>query len=108
MSSVWLNEKSKTVEGHTNTATLYFKGEKIVGPFSCHDNTVDIQTALRQVDDRMELRLARKDKTVEGHTRAFNIKHNGKEILSNHSCHDNMESLVNSINTIWKIMPPSS
>ncbi|TLS21608.1 uncharacterized protein PpBr36_09583 [Pyricularia pennisetigena] len=106
MSSVWLSEKDKTVEGHTNTAALYFNDKLMWGPKSCHDNTVDIQTALRKVDPRLELRLARKDKTVEGHTRAFNIKHNGKDVLTNHSCHDNMGDLATTINTIWQVLPP--
>ncbi|EHA57819.1 hypothetical protein MCOR27_007655 [Pyricularia oryzae] len=107
MSKVWLNEKPKTVEGHTNTCQLFFEGNPVhENPISCHDNTVDIQTALRKADPRFELRLARKDKTVEGHTRSFNIKCKDEDILKDHSCHDNMITIVNSINALWAVLPP--
>lgn len=104
---VWLTEKSKTVEGHVNTATLYFNGNKIWGPSGCHDNTVDIQTALRQADPRFELRLERKSHSVEGHTRSINIRARGKMYLENHSCHDNMQSMADRITGIWLGSPPT-
>ena len=105
----WVNTKDKTVEGHTNTAALYFDGNPnpLWGPNGCHDNTVDIQTALRQADPRLELRMERKGHSVEGHTRTFNVEARGQTLLQNHSCHDNMESLSSTINTIWAVSPPN-
>lgn len=105
-SKVWLDVASKTNEGHTNTCTLLFNDQVIWGPTSCHDNTVDLQTALRKADPRLELRLARKDHSIEGHTRRINVESKGIKILEGLSCHDNMEGLVTSINTLWTVLPP--
>ena len=105
----WTESTGHSVEGHTNTATLYFKNQAtpLWGPQGCHDNTVDIQTALRKADPRFELRLQRKAHTVEGHTLTFNIRANGVDLLRNLSCHDNMDSLATVINTIWSVDPPT-
>ncbi|KAH6858810.1 hypothetical protein B0T12DRAFT_165499 [Alternaria alternata] len=103
---VWLDTINKTVEGHTNTCTLFYNDKIIWGPRSCHDNTVDLQTVLRKADPRLELRLARKDHSVEGHTRAISVMSKGEVILNKLSCHDNMEGLVTAINTIWVVSPP--
>ena len=105
----WTETKDKTVEGHTNSAALYFKdqGKPLWGPKGCHDNTVDIQAALRKADPRLELRMERKEHSVEGHTRTFNVRANGKDLLIGHSCHDNMDDLATIINTIWAVDPPN-
>ncbi|KAI6389347.1 hypothetical protein MCOR24_010584 [Pyricularia oryzae] len=105
-SSAWLSDRSKTVEGHNVTCALYFNDNLVWGPMSCHNNTTTIQSALRQADKRMELRLGTKDKTVEGHTKFFNIKYKGKNILEDHFCHNNLEGLVVAINSIWIAAPP--
>lgn len=103
----WVETKDKTVEGHTNSAALYFNDNLLWGPKGCHDNTVDIQTALRKADPRLELRMERKGHSVEGHTRTFNVRANGEDVLTGHSCHDNMEELAMIINTIWAVNPPN-
>ncbi|KAI8722837.1 hypothetical protein NCS52_00428800 [Fusarium sp. LHS14.1] len=104
---VWLNEKPHSKEGHDNTATLFYQGNQVWGPHGCHDNTVDIQTALRQADPRFELRLERKSHSIEGHTRTINIRARGKMYLENHSCHENMQSMADTINGIWIASPPT-
>jgi hypothetical protein len=104
---VWLDSKSKSVEGHVNQATLFFKGQQHWGPRSCHDNTVDLQTALHKADPRLELRLERKEHSIEGHTCAISVMAKGELVLDKLSCHDNLEGLVSIITTIWKLDPPS-
>ncbi|TLD11933.1 hypothetical protein PspLS_11338 [Pyricularia sp. CBS 133598] len=105
--AVWLTDRSKTVEGHNLTCALYFDQKLIWGPMSCHNNTTTIQSALREADPRIELRLGTKDKTVEGHTKSFNIKCKGKNILEDHSCHNNLEGLVTAITALWTVSPPA-
>ncbi|KAH8844709.1 hypothetical protein MCOR27_004165 [Pyricularia oryzae] len=105
-SKVWLDTVNNTVEGHTSSCKLFFNDSLVWETGSCHDNTVKIQTALRQADPRFELRMAKKDgNTVEGHTRKLNIKYRGETILKDHSCHDNMEGMASVINNIWSTNP---
>ena len=105
----WVERKDKTVEGHTSSAALYFKDQEkpLWGPKSCHQNAYDIKTALHKADSRLELRMDPWDHSVEGHTRTFNIRANGVDLLRNLSCHDNMDSLATIINTIWTVDPPN-
>ena len=103
---VWIETTGHSVEGHTNTAALYFNNNLLWGPKSCHDNAVDLQAALRQADPRLELRLARKDKTVEGHTRKISVRANGQNVLEGLSVHDNMDDLPGIINAVWIVNPP--
>ncbi|TLS21019.1 uncharacterized protein PpBr36_10896 [Pyricularia pennisetigena] len=105
-SKVWLDTTHRTVEGHTSSCKLYFNDSLVWEPGSCHDNTVKIQSALREADPRFELRMEKKkENTVEGHTRTMNIKYRGETLLKGHSCHDNMEGMATVINTIWKTNP---
>jgi hypothetical protein len=104
---IWTESKKKSVEGHTCRGTLYFNGNKLWGPYYCHDNTVKIQSALKQADPRLELRLEKKAKSIEGHTCSINIEANGIRLLNNLSCHDRMESLANAITSLWAGSPPS-
>jgi hypothetical protein len=53
-----------------------------------------------------ELRMARKEHSVEGHTRKISVRANGQNLLEGLSCHDNMDDLPGIINTIWAIDPP--
>ncbi|TLD19984.1 hypothetical protein PspLS_09396 [Pyricularia sp. CBS 133598] len=104
---IWLEDREKSVEGHTMTLTLYVNDTKVVGPFSCHDNAVELQKVLAQVDPRVKLVLNTKAKTVEGHIKSLYIKANGKVVLDGLSVHDNMGQFVTSLSSIWAAFPPS-
>ncbi|KAM3429056.1 hypothetical protein MY4824_008479 [Beauveria thailandica] len=92
---VWTENKEHSVEGHTLTGTLNFKGEPIWGPRGCHDNTVDLGTALQKADWRFAMTFENKAHSVEGHVRYISVKDwNGKLLLDKLSTHDSMDSLA--------------
>ena len=70
---VWLDDKSHSVEGHTYKYTLYFKGEWVLGPISCHPNTTSLKEAIEEADDRFTLTLESKDHSVEGHIKYISV-----------------------------------
>ncbi|KAM3473215.1 hypothetical protein MY5147_004891 [Beauveria neobassiana] len=97
---VWLDSKDNTVEGHIFTCTLLFKGKKVWGPVSAHDNTIELQKALHKADSRFEVELKKKDRTLEGHTRYISVKAGGKVYLDKLSTHENMQGLADVVDAI--------
>ncbi|EJP62351.1 hypothetical protein CRV24_003703 [Beauveria bassiana] len=92
---VWTESKEHSVEGHTLTGTLNFKGERIWGPNGCHSNTVSLGKALQEADWRFAMVFDDKSHSVEGHTRSISVKDwNGKVTLNKLSTHSNMDSLA--------------
>ncbi|KAM3543101.1 hypothetical protein ARSEF1564_004000 [Beauveria bassiana] len=77
---VWLDSKDNTVEGHIFTCTLLFKGKKVWGPVSAHDNTIELQKALHKADSRFEA--------------------GGKVYLDKLSTHENMQGLADVVDAI--------
>ncbi|PWY80164.1 hypothetical protein BO83DRAFT_435191 [Aspergillus eucalypticola CBS 122712] len=95
---VWTEHKEHTVEGHTFTGTLKFRGETIWGPRSCHDNTHRLAKALQDADWRFSLLLEPKEHSVEGHVRYISVRDwNGGILLDKLSTHDNMDSLARAV-----------
>ncbi|OAA36393.1 hypothetical protein BBO_08270 [Beauveria brongniartii RCEF 3172] len=98
--NVWLDSKDNTQEGHIFTCALLFKGKKVWGPVSCHDNTIALKDALNNADNRFDLELKKKDRTLEGHTRYISVKAHGKVYLEKLSTHENMQGLVAAVDAI--------
>ncbi|KAM3450544.1 hypothetical protein MY3296_006007 [Beauveria thailandica] len=95
---VWTEHKEHSVEGHTLTGTLNFKGERIWGPRGCHPNTVRLGTALQTADWRFAMTFEDKPHSVEGHVRYISVKDwNGRVILDKLSTHDSMDSLARAV-----------
>ncbi|TLD14886.1 hypothetical protein PspLS_10802 [Pyricularia sp. CBS 133598] len=106
MTKVWLSTSPRTIEGQFYFCQLFFEKKEITGPISCHNNTEEIQKALRQAYPRLDLRLQRKHKSIEGHNRSFNVKYKDSYISRDLSCHESMEDLVAAVIQIWKEKPP--
>ncbi|CAI6087970.1 unnamed protein product [Clonostachys chloroleuca] len=104
--TIWSGSRNKTVEGFTMTAELFFEGKRHWGPSKCHQNAVRINSALREADSRLELRLDNASKSNEGVTRTLSLKKNNKFLLNEYPIHDNMVPMVDIIKTIWTISPP--
>ncbi|KAJ8066481.1 hypothetical protein OCU04_005541 [Sclerotinia nivalis] len=98
-SSIWLEDKAHSVEGHIYTGTLWFN-KKIIWERSCHDNTIKLGDAIHQLDPRFSMSFAKKEKSVEGHTKYISVKVEDKVILDKLDTHDNMDSLVTSVTAI--------
>lgn len=95
---VWTESKDHSVEGHTFTGTLNFRGEPIWGPNGCHSNTSQLARALNQADWRFAMLLEPKSHSVEGHTRVISVKDwNGNVTLDKLSTHSNMDSLARAV-----------
>ncbi|OJZ90595.1 hypothetical protein ASPFODRAFT_40993 [Aspergillus luchuensis CBS 106.47] len=95
---VQTSNKEHSVEGHTYTGTLKFRGQTIWGPHTCHDNTQQLARALQNADWRFSLELDSKEKTIEGHTRYISVTDwNGNLVLDRLSTHDNMDTLAEAI-----------
>lgn len=94
---VKLENKHKTIEGHTRTCTLKFNGRTIWGPRGCHDNTIDLKDAIETADPRFNLYLERKPKSIEGHTKYISVISKGKVTLDKLSTHDNMQGFIDAI-----------
>ncbi|KAJ2966566.1 hypothetical protein NQ176_g10089 [Zarea fungicola] len=102
---VWLEPKRHSVEGHTATCILTFRGRTIWGPASCHQNTIELRNAIHKADDRFNILFEPKSHTVEGHTRSISVSSFGQVLLDRLSTHDNMEGLVIAINAVLAIDP---
>ena len=105
---VWTEAKEHSVEGHTLTGTLRFKGQIIWGPRGCHDNTMRLGDALNQADWRFAMSFAPKEHTIEGHTRYISVKGwDGTLLLDKLNTHDEMDSLAKTVmDIINKEGPP--
>ncbi|PQE06580.1 hypothetical protein CJF31_00009703 [Rutstroemia sp. NJR-2017a BVV2] len=99
-STLSLDDKQHSVEGHIFVGTLTFDGRKI-WERSCHDNTVALGQALEKIDPRFRMSFEKKDKTNEGHTKTITLKDkNGNTLVDKLSTHDNMHDLVVSVNAL--------
>ena len=95
---VWTEHKGHSVEGHTLTGTLNFKGQPIWGPSGCHDNTLQLGAALHKADWRFAMTFSSKGHSVEGHVRVISVKGwDGTLLLDKLSTHDNMDSLARAV-----------
>ncbi|KAE8148521.1 hypothetical protein BDV25DRAFT_141711 [Aspergillus avenaceus] len=95
---VWTEHKSHSVEGHTLTGELRYRGETIWGPTHCHDNTLQLGRALTEADWRFTMLFENRSHSVEGHVRKISVKNwNGDLLLNGLSCHDNMDSLARAV-----------
>ncbi|KAI5810961.1 hypothetical protein DFH27DRAFT_530557 [Peziza echinospora] len=102
-SKVYLDEKDKSVEGHIFIGKLTFDG-KTIWERSCHDNTVALAEALREIDPRFHMAFTKKDKTVEGHTKYITVKAKGKVVLDKLNTHDNMHDLAVAVQAIVDVL----
>ncbi|KAI1920649.1 hypothetical protein LOZ58_004589 [Ophidiomyces ophidiicola] len=95
---VWTEHKEHSIEGHTLTGTLKFKGEVIWGPHGCHENTMRLGTALNNADWRFAMTFESKEKSVEGHDRYINVKDkNGAAVLNQLSTHVSLDDLARAV-----------
>lgn len=95
---VWTEHKAHSVEGHTLTGTLNFKGQAIWGPNACHDNTVRLGKAIQEADWRFAMTFEPKSHSVEGHVRSISVKDwNGRVTLDKLSTHNSMDLLARAV-----------
>ncbi|KAJ5728283.1 hypothetical protein N7493_004613 [Penicillium malachiteum] len=99
---VWTEVVDNSVEGHTKTATLWFKKKKL-WTHGRHDNTSQLHNELHQLDDRFATTMDNKDKTIEGHTRKIYVRPNGQIILNGLSTHPSMDDMATIVNAILAV-----
>ncbi|PQE18312.1 hypothetical protein CJF32_00008049 [Rutstroemia sp. NJR-2017a WRK4] len=103
-SSIWLDDKGNSKEGHIFIGTLEYNGKQI-WKRSCHDNTVALAEALKKIDPNFHMSFEKKDKTVEGQTKSLSIKtKSGDTLVDKLSVHDNMHDLVVSVNALMNAL----
>ncbi|KAJ5632026.1 hypothetical protein N7490_008365 [Penicillium lividum] len=94
--------KDHSLEGHTKTATLWFKNKKL-WEYGCHPNTYELGNALHELEDRFTITMVEKEHLKEGHTGKIFVQSNGTTLLNGLSTHASMDEVATIVNAILAV-----